>query len=128
MRVLLDAAAFWWLAIDSPRLSPTARRTYADPGNEIALSPVSIWELLVKQMAGKLPTDQPLDELLKKARNARAIRSMPLTEPAVLRLATLPSLLADPFDRMLICQALDSGMTILTPDTIMRQYPVPTIW
>ena len=54
MRVLLDAAAFWWLAIDSPRLSALARTTFADPGNDISLSPVSLWELLVKQRLGKL--------------------------------------------------------------------------
>lgn len=128
MRVLLDTAAFWWLACGSPKLSRRAVDVFADAANDLVLSPVSIWELLVKHQIGKLPTPAPIAELIARARQDRLIRSLPVTDSAVLRLATLPMLHRDPFDRLLICQALDEGMTILTPDESIRKYPVATIW
>jgi PIN domain nuclease of toxin-antitoxin system len=128
VRILLDTAAFWWIASGSDRLSERAEQVFADPGNDVALSPVSLWELLVKHQIGKLPTKVPIVELLSQARNERLIRPLPVSEPAVLRLATLPPLHRDPFDRLLICQALDEDMTLLTPDKQVRAYPVPTLW
>jgi PIN domain nuclease of toxin-antitoxin system len=128
LKILLDTAAFWWIATGSDRLSATAAGAFSDPANEIALSPVSIWELLVKHQLGKLPTSQPIIDLLHEARNEPVVRSLPLCESAVMRLPSLPALHRDPFDRMLICQALDEGMTLLTPDDQIRAYPVSTLW
>ena len=128
MKILLDTAAFWWIASGSTRLSQRSAAVFADPANDIALSPVSLWELLVKNQIGKLPTSIPIIELLTRARQERLIRTLPVIESAVLRLASLPPLHRDPFDRMLICQALDEGMTLLTPDDQVRAYPVPTLW
>jgi PIN domain nuclease of toxin-antitoxin system len=128
VKLLLDTAAFWWLATNSPRLSRTAVGLFEDPANDLALSPVSVWELLVKHQLGKLPSPSPIIDLLTRARESQLIRPLPLRESAVLRLATLPPLHRDPFDRMLICQALDEGMTLLTPDEHIRAYPVPTLW
>jgi PIN domain nuclease of toxin-antitoxin system len=125
---LLDTAVFWWLASGSSRLSRRAAELFADPGTDVALSPVSIWELLVKNQIGKLPTPVPIAELIVGVREERLIRPLPLRDSAVLRLATLPALHRDPFDRMLICQALDEGMTLITPDERVRAYPVQTLW
>lgn len=83
---------------------------------------------MVKHQIGKLATPRPIAELLVQVRQERLIRSLSVSESAVLRLATLPSLHRDPFDRMLICQALDEGMTLLTPDAQIREYAVPTLW
>lgn len=128
MKFLLDSATFWWLATDSDRLSARALEVFADADNEIALSPVSTWELLVKHQAGKLPTTKPITELLLSAKDERFIHTLPLVDSAVLRLATLPPLHRDPFDRILVCQAIDSGMTLLTPDSQIRAYPVSSMW
>ncbi len=128
MRVLLDTAAFWWIASGSPRLVRRAADVFTDPANEVWLSPVSLWELLVKHQIGKLPTTIPIVDLFARAREQVFIRSLSVTESAVLRLASLPSLHRDPFDRLLVCQALDEGMTLLTPDEQVRAYPVATIW
>jgi PIN domain nuclease of toxin-antitoxin system len=128
VKVLLDTAVFWWLAIGSPRLSRRAAELFADSANDVALSPVSIWELLVKNQIGKLPTPVPIADLLTRVREERLVRSLPLRDSAVLRLASLPPLHRDPFDRMLICQALDEGMTLVTPDERIRAYPVSTVW
>jgi PIN domain nuclease of toxin-antitoxin system len=128
VKILLDTATFWWMASGSPRLSRRASEVFSDPSNQIALSPVSIWELLVKHQLGKLPTSTPIIELLARARAESSIRSLPVSEAAVLRLAMLPPLHRDPFDRLLICQAVEEGMTLLTPDEQVRAYPVPTLW
>jgi PIN domain nuclease of toxin-antitoxin system len=128
VKFLLDTATFWWIASGSDRLAPKAAEAFADPGNDVALSPVSLWELLVKHQIGKLPTPVSIVDLLAKFRNERLIRSLPVTESAVMRLAALPLHHRDPFDRLLICQALDEGMTLLTPDEQIRAYPVPTLW
>ena len=128
MKILLDTAVFWWIASGSPRLSRRAAELFADPANDFALSPVSLWELLVKQQIGKLSTPEPIIDLFARARQERLIRSLPVVESAVLRLASLPPLHRDPFDRLLICQAIDEGMTLLTPDEQVRAYPVPTLW
>ena len=128
MKILLDTVTFWWIASGSSKVSQRAAEAFADPANDIALSPVSLWELLVKHQIGKLPTSTPIIDLFSRARQERLIRSLPIVESAVFRLASLPPLHRDPFDRMLICQALDAGMTLLTPDEQMRAYPVPTLW
>jgi PIN domain nuclease of toxin-antitoxin system len=128
VKILLDTAAFWWIASGSSRLSRRAAEAFADPANDISLSPISLWELVVKNQIGKLPTSVPIIDLLGQIRNGRLIRSLPVIESAVLRLASLPPLHRDPFDRLLICQALDEDMTLLTPDEQVRAYPVPTLW
>lgn len=128
MKVLLDTAAFWWIASGSDRLSAKAAAVFLDAANDISLSPVSLWELIVKSQIGKLPTSVPIVELLDRARGNHQVRSLPVTESAVLRLGALPPIHRDPFDRLLICQAIDEGMTILTPDEVVRTYPVPTLW
>ncbi|MFN0136620.1 MAG: type II toxin-antitoxin system VapC family toxin [Phycisphaerae bacterium] len=125
---MLDTAVFWWLATDSARLSKAALGAFADPANEISVSPISCWELLVKHQLGRLPVSAGFVDVLTQARAGWAIRSIPLKESAVMRLASLPGLHRDPFDRMLICQAIDEGMTILTPDDVIRAYPVATMW
>jgi PIN domain nuclease of toxin-antitoxin system len=128
MKVLLDTAAFWWFATGSPQLTPRARSVFLDPTNTISLSPISLWELLVKHQIGKLQTTFPIVELFSRARADRAIDSLPLRESAVMRLGSLPPIHRDPFDRLLVCQALDEGMTLLTPDAHVRRYPVQTVW
>jgi PIN domain nuclease of toxin-antitoxin system len=128
VKFLLDTATFWWIASGSARLSVRASDAFSDPSNDVALSPVSIWELLVKHQLGKLPTESPIVELIARIWNQRAIRTLPLLESAVLRLAALPPLHRDPFDRLLICQALDEEMVLVTSDERIRAYPVATLW
>jgi PIN domain nuclease of toxin-antitoxin system len=128
VNLLLDTAAFWWIASASSKLSARAAAAFADPANAVALSPISIWELLVKHQIGKFPTDRPIIELIAQAKNQRLIRPLPLVDSAVMRLLTLPDHHRDPFDRLLICQALDENMTLITPDEQIKAYPVPTLW
>lgn len=128
MKVLVDTAAFWWLALESQKLSTTALQVFDDPGNELLLSPVVVWELLVKHTIGKLKVTEPIQDVLARARASRAFVPWPLAESAVLHLPSLPPVHRDPFDRLLICQALDANATILTPDAAIRVYPVSSLW
>lgn len=128
MRVLLDTCTALWIAIDAAKLSKRARELFQDPVNEVFLSAVSTWEISLKYALGKLPLPEPPDIVVPEIRRHGRMESLPLGEDATLQLFRLPALHRDPFDRMLICQAIVGGMTIVTPDDEIRRYPVPTAW
>jgi PIN domain nuclease of toxin-antitoxin system len=128
MRLLLDTCTFLWITLDAPELSADARRLFADPANEVFLSAVSVWEISVKYALGKLPPPQTPEVFVPHSRAVHGVASLPLSEAAVVRLSTIPAFHKDPFDRMLVCQAIAEGMTLLTPDPVIRAYPVGTIW
>ncbi|MGH7755597.1 MAG: type II toxin-antitoxin system VapC family toxin [Vulcanimicrobiaceae bacterium] len=128
MRLLLDTVALLWLLADAPELSAAARRELADSEAEIYVSPVSTWEIVTKYRLGQLPLPAPPEELLPRERRARGLLEAPLGEAAVLHLGRLPLLHRDPFDLMLICQAIEEQLVIVTPDTMIRRYPVKTFW
>ncbi|MDJ0554232.1 MAG: type II toxin-antitoxin system VapC family toxin [Microcoleaceae cyanobacterium MO_207.B10] len=124
MRILLDTHIFLWFINGDSRLSENVRDTIRILDNEVYLSSVSVWEATVKYQLGKLPLPEPPETYLPKQRNLHQISSLPLDESSVLQLAKLPLLHRDPFDRMLICQALQNGLTIATVDAAIRAYPV----
>ncbi len=128
MRVLLDTATFLWAASDASEFSAKAREIFADPENEIYLSSVSAWEIAVKYALGKLPLPAPPARFVPFQRKQHGIDSLQLDEEAALHLSRLPLLHKDPFDRMLVCQAVVHHLVILTPDELIHQYPVRTIW
>nr|WP_295543361.1 type II toxin-antitoxin system VapC family toxin [uncultured Thiohalocapsa sp.] len=84
-------------------------------------------EALVKYRLGKLPLPASPHIYLPEQRRRHRIETLPLDEPSVARLAGLPDLHRDPFDRMLVCQALEHGLTLATVDPAVRAYPVP-VW
>lgn len=128
MNILLDTCTFLWIVSDSPELSDTARKSFSDPANEVYLSVVSAWEIIVKHDLGKLPLPEPPHEFIKKWRVRHDIDSLPLDEAAVLQLSRLPGYHKDPFDRILICQAIAGSLVILTPDPRITSYPVRAEW
>jgi PIN domain nuclease of toxin-antitoxin system len=124
MKILLDTHIFLWFISGDTQLSTNVRDSIRDPDNEVYLSAVSIWEAIVKHQLGKLPLAEPPETYLPKQRDLHQIASLPLDESSVIQLAKLPPLHRDPFDRMLICQALQNGLTIVTVDSAVRAYPV----
>ena len=128
MKLLLDTSTFLWIANDAPELSAHARKLFVDPGNEVYLSSVSAWEMAIKYALGRLPLPGPPERFIRLQREQHGIEPLPLDEEAALHLTRLPSLHKDPFDRMLICQAIVHGLVILTPDQLIYQYPVRTMW
>ena len=128
MKLLLDTCVFLWLMMDSKKISPTLREILANPANRRYLSAVSVWEAVVKWQNGKLHLPKAPVEFFKETRTRGKVRPLVLEDEAVLQLAKLPKLHNDPFDRMLICQAIENGMTIVTPDELIGQYPIKTLW
>ena len=128
MRLLLDTCTFLWLVTDDPRLSPEARGLVVDADNDVLLSAVSTWEIAVKHSQGRLPLPDGPERYVPKLRRDHAIEALGLDEESTLYLRRLPDLHRDPFDRMLVCQAIVQGLVLLTPDRDITQYPVRTLW
>jgi len=128
LKVLLDTCTFLWICEGSSELSEESRALHSDPANEVHLSAVSAWEIAVKYALGRLALPEPPASWVPRQRQRHLIAALSVDEAAVLTLPLLPELHRDPFDRMLVCQAIVGGMTIVTPDSAIRAYPVPTRW
>jgi PIN domain nuclease of toxin-antitoxin system len=128
VRFLLDTCTFLWIAGGSEDLSRPAREAFVDPDNEVYLSAASAWEIAVKNRLGRLPLPRPVDVFVPAEREAHGIAALEIGEEAALHVARLPELHRDPFDRMLVAQALVGGLVVLTPDEAIRAYPVRTFW
>lgn len=127
MKILLDTHIFLWFISGDNRLSTDVRDAIGDSDNEVYLSVVSIWESIVKYQLGKLPLPESAEIYLPKQRDRDQIANLDLDEGSVAQFTSLPSLHKDPFDRMLICQALQHGLTIATVDSAIRAYSVSVI-
>jgi PIN domain nuclease of toxin-antitoxin system len=128
MRILLDTCTFLWLAEGDPGLSTHAREAIVDPSNEVYLSPISVWEIVIKQALGRLVLKLSVDRYVPEQRQLHRVDTLPVTEYAALQLSRLPPHHRDPFDRLLMAQAVAEACTIATPDPLIRRYPVSTIW
>jgi PIN domain nuclease of toxin-antitoxin system len=109
-------------------LPPAASAAVRDPANDVYLSAASVWEIVTKYRAGKLPLPEAPEQLVPTERALRGIDTLPFDEAAALQGTRLPPLHRDPFDRMLIAQAIALGLAIVTPDPLITQYPVRVIW
>lgn len=130
MRLLLDTCVFLWLIWDEPDLVPEMREALSDPDHTLFLSAVSVWEATQKHALGKLTVHAPEGAWTHfvRQRKLHQIEALAVDEAAARHLAALPMLHRDPFDRMLICQAIEHGMTLVTPDQNIRRYPIRTLW
>lgn len=128
MNLLLDTAVFLWLISGDDRLSDHARSAIRDPEHRVWLSVVSLWEISVKQKAGRLTLPRAAWSYVTTARERHGIESLALTEPAVAHLAKLPDVHRDPFDRMLVCQTIEHDLLLVTNDPVLHEYPVKTLW
>jgi PIN domain nuclease of toxin-antitoxin system len=130
MRLLLDTCVFLWLIWDARELPEQVREVIADPEHELWLSSISIWEACQKHRLGKLKLHAPEGAWAHfvTQRDAHGVQGLPFNERDVQHLAHLPILHRDPFDRMLICQAIERGLTLVSPDPVIRRYPLRTLW
>lgn len=128
MKLLLDTCTFLWMVGDPASLSPVVRRHVVDPSNEVYVSAVSAWEIAVKWGLGRLRLSARPDQFVPAQREAHGIGLLPLDEASALHVTRLPSIHHDPFDRMLVSQAIVHGLVIATPDATIGQYPARTVW
>jgi PIN domain nuclease of toxin-antitoxin system len=127
VRLLLDTCTFLWWA-GGRTLSANATAAVQEPSNEVFLSSVSVWEIVSKHRAGRLPLPEPPERLIPTERSLRGVTPLPFDEDSALQGVRLPALHRDPFDRMLISQAIALGLAIVTPDPAIMQYPVRVVW
>ena len=123
MKLLLDTHALLWALGDPRSLSAKARSRLEDPASLVFVSVVSIWEMEIKRSLGKLDTPEDLSHQLKQLR----FQELPLQIRHAQVLRKLPAHHRDPFDRMLVAQAMADGLTVVTRDRIIPRYPVPCL-
>jgi len=127
---LLDTHSLIWYALDDPRLSVTARALIKDPGNGILVSPASFWEIAIKVSIGKLTLQRSYEDFLDLCLGPHGFRVLPIEPAHAKRLAVMPFPPGhkDPFDRLLIAQAIVEGIPIISVDPAFDAYPVRRIW
>ena len=128
MKLLLDTCTFLWIALNTPQLSATALRLFRDPDNQVYLSAASAWEIAIKAGQGRLSLPHAAGRFITAQRLLHQIESLAISEEAALQTKRLPQIHRDPFDRILVCQSIVHGMTILTPDQAISQYPARVVW
>lgn len=128
MKLLIDTCTFLWLALDSSKVSRAAHGAFLDPDNERFLSTASSWEIAIKYSRGKLVLPKKPEHFIPQVRERSGIDPFVVDERSAFYVARLPHLHLDPFDRILVAQAIVHGMTILTPDEAIEQYAVRTLW
>ena len=124
MKLLLDAHIFLWFITADLRLPTLFRDAIRELKTEGFLSVASFWEVITKYNLGKLPLPQSSEIYIPNERRKHQIKSFSLHENVVKKLANLPALHRDPFDRILICQALANNLTIVTVDPQIQKYNV----
>ena len=127
MRIPLDTHIFLWYINKNKKLSKEVRNTIRDPDNQVYLSVVSIWESIIKYQSGKLPFPKSPEVYLPRQRDRHQIESLILDEDSLVNLISLPYIHRDPFDRILISQALQHNLTIATVDRSIGSYSVNCI-
>jgi PIN domain nuclease of toxin-antitoxin system len=129
VRLLLDShALLWFLLGDAARFPPRIKDLVEDPGVHVAISVTSQWELMLKAMAGRLRLPDAPERFLIDLPTEAGFRVIQVQPRHVAALAELPAIHADPFDRMLVAQALVEDMDLVTGDETLRSYPVRTRW
>lgn len=128
MKLLLDTCALLWLTSDSTRLGKQAAKAIDARDTELFFSDASTWELCLKWQAGKLGLPTPPRRWLPDQLAQWLIEVVPLEAEHFFRTTELPAHHRDPFDRLLVAQAIHLNLTIVTPDPAVTQYPVATLW
>lgn len=127
MRYLLDTRTFVWLATDDPQLTPTVRAIFLDSAQECFLSAASVWEMAIKSSLGKLMLPVDLEHMVRGGTD-RGLRLLDVTVSHAYHVERLPFHHRDPFDRILVAQALHEGMSLISRDVQLDAYPVTRIW
>jgi PIN domain nuclease of toxin-antitoxin system len=127
VRILLDSHIFLWWESDAARLSPAAYAACVSPDNTLLLSIASLWEIQIKLQIGKLTLAEPLEEKIRRQRAVNGLGLLTITEAHVYAVGTLAHRHRDPFDRMLVAQAMTEAIPIVTQDPLIRQYGLSII-
>ncbi len=122
MKLLLDTHVFLWYIAGERRIDEHTLSLIRDMQNLVYLSVISEWEMIIKHRLGRLPLPESPGQYIPNQRQRHLIETLPLEEAAVAVLTDLPAIHKDPFDRMLVAQAIHYGMILVTADAFMKQY------
>jgi PIN domain nuclease of toxin-antitoxin system len=128
MRLLLDTHSFLWFINGDQRLSLRARSLIADADNQVLLSVACVWEIAIKVSLGKLSLEKPFEQLIPTQITLNDIDLAPITLQDLNIVARLPLYHRDPFDRLIIAQAMTRGIPLLSRDSMFDQYPIQRLW
>jgi PIN domain nuclease of toxin-antitoxin system len=128
MHALLDTCTFLWLALEPARISPLVREVLDDPRTVRQLSRVSVLEIVLKHRAGKLPLPGKPENWIPSRRAFFHLEDLPIEEAVIYRSGRLPDGHDDPFDRLLVAHAIESGSTLLSPDTPLSLLGASRLW
>ena len=127
MKLLLDTHTFLWFIDDSPLLSAKGK-TLLEADNELLLSIGSLWEIAIKLCLGKLTVAMPTEALMTRQLTSNDIDVLSITVPHLVTVSTLPLHHCDPFDRLIIAQAMAEQLPIVSADPAFDAYPVQRLW
>lgn len=127
MNFLLDTGSFLWVTLNPERLGNSFLKCFRNTSNTTFLSSLTAWEINIKCSIGKLALPATPNLFIPQERKNHQIPRLDLCESDTFHLGNLPPLHKDPFDRMLVSQAIERSLTILTPDLLIRQYPIRTL-
>ena len=128
MKTLLDTHVFLWLITGDGRLSKSARQAYLDPETGVYLSAASFWEIGIKTSLGKLTLKEDWLQGFEEQMKINTIQWLPIESRHCEQVSRLPFHHRDPFDRMLIAQALVEDLTLVSSDACFAAYGVPCLW
>ena len=128
MRLLVDTHAFLWFVTNDKQLSAAALALIADPTNEINISPASYWEIAIKVSLNKYSLAGPFEQFFKQGIEGNGFSVLPIEVRHAAVLASLPMHHKDPFDRMIVSQAIAEQISVVSADAAINLYGVPRLW
>jgi PIN domain nuclease of toxin-antitoxin system len=128
MKYLLDTVTFLWWISDTSKLSPKVVDVIKNPSNTIFLSIASVREMQVKSQIGRVDLLAPVLDIVTRQRQENGIEVLPISLDHIVALTRLPNYHGDPFDYLLITQAMVEDLVILTKDPLLVKYPIKTLW
>jgi PIN domain nuclease of toxin-antitoxin system len=127
-RLLLDTHAFLWYVLIDPQLSAAARAAINDPANDVFVSPASFWEIAIKMSTRKYTLTVPYGDFMRQGIDGNDFEILPIEPRHTAALVAMPYHHKDPFDRLLVAQALVEGMPIVSADSSLDAYGVNRVW
>lgn len=128
MKLLLDTHTFIWWDTEPAKLSAAALALCCDPANQLVLSVASLWEIQIKRQLGKLELRLPLSAIVAHQQETNGVAVLPIVQMHVQALDDLPLVHRDPFDRLLVAQAIAEGAALVSGDSVLESYPVQVRW
>jgi len=128
MKILIDTHVLLWLFEDAPQLSSHAKDAFSDPDTKIYFSAASYWEICIKQSIGKLELASGWEAIISRELKRNYILWLTIEPEHMQGILTLPWHHRDPFDRLLIAQAMQESMSVITADKQIAKYDIPIIW